>query len=373
MASLNICKRGNNYQYEFELARVNGKRRRITKCGFKTKNEALQAGIKALDEYNQTGLTFKESMISYEEYLDYWYNNYCLINLKYNTRESYKNVIDKYLKPFLGKYRLSSITALKLNEYLSTLVKTYSFSRSYFKNILKVLKGTFRDAADTYGLIRYDPTRKLKLPKMEIVEKNNKHIYSQNEIDIILNRFKNNDAFICAFLTACYTGMRTGEVFALTWNDIDFEKRQISINHNIYDKPGDEKGRWYIGSTKTTTGTRVVPISEPLLKALKNYRQKQIYNKKVFNKSYYYYHIEDVKNEKGKIIEKRIVENKNNVLSISGANFIFTKPNGKFVGTDILKYPFKIIHKELGLENIRFYDLRGSFATKSLRNLSFFL
>ena len=54
MASLNICKRGNNYQYEFELARVNGKRRRITKCGFKTKNEALQAGIKALDEYNQT-------------------------------------------------------------------------------------------------------------------------------------------------------------------------------------------------------------------------------------------------------------------------------------------------------------------------------
>ncbi len=41
---------------------------------------------------------------------------------------------------------------------------------------------------------------------------------------IILGRFKNNKVFICALLTACYTGMRTGEVFALTWNDIDLSK-----------------------------------------------------------------------------------------------------------------------------------------------------
>ena len=37
-------------------------------------------------------------------------------------------------------------------------------------------------------------------------------------MEIILDRFKNNKVFICAFLTACYTGMRTGEVFALTWD-----------------------------------------------------------------------------------------------------------------------------------------------------------
>ena len=42
-------------------------------------------------------------------------------------------------------------------------------------------------------------------------------------------RFENNPTFTCAFLTACYTGMRTGEVFALTWDDIDLEKRIIKI------------------------------------------------------------------------------------------------------------------------------------------------
>ena len=46
---------------------------------------------------------------------------------------------------------------------------------------------------------------------------------------------------------------------------------------------------------------------------------------------------------------------------------IFTRKDGTYSGTDIVKYPFKIIHHELGIK-CRFYDLRGSFATISLRN-----
>lgn len=46
---------------------------------------------------------------------------------------------------------------------------------------------------------------------------------------------------------------------------------------------------------------------------------------------------------------------------------VFTKKDGTYSGTDIIKYPFRIIHHELGIK-CRFYDLRGSFATISLRN-----
>lgn len=46
---------------------------------------------------------------------------------------------------------------------------------------------------------------------------------------------------------------------------------------------------------------------------------------------------------------------------------VFTRKDGKYSGTDIIRYPFKIIHHELGI-NCRLYDLRGSFATKALRN-----
>ena len=47
---------------------------------------------------------------------------------------------------------------------------------------------------------------------------------------------------------------------------------------------------------------------------------------------------------------------------------VFTKNNGLYAGTDIIKYPFKIIHNELGIKNCRFYDLRRSYATQILRN-----
>lgn len=70
----------------------------------------------------------------------------------------------------------------------------------------------------------------------------------------------------------------------------------------------------------------------------------------------------------GKALEYQIVENQSNILSMKPANMIFTRDNGKYVGRNILNYPFKIIHKELGIEKYGFYDLRGSYATINLRN-----
>lgn len=50
------------------------------------------------------------------------------------------------------------------------------------------------------------------------------------------------------------------------------------------------------------------------------------------------------------------------------ADLFFTRENGLYIGTDLTRYPFKVIHQELGLEKCRFYDLRGSYATKILNN-----
>ena len=76
------------------------------------------------------------------------------------------------------------------------------------------------------------------------------------------------------------------------------------------------------------------------------------------------YHLEDVINEYGKVVDKRIVINKQNEEKI---NLVFTREDGTYVGTDIAKYPYKIIKNELNID-CRFYDLRGSYATKTLNN-----
>lgn len=183
-----------------------------------------------------------------------------------------------------------------------------------------------------------------------------------------MQRFKNNDTFTCLFLTTCYTGLRPGEACALTWDSVDLKNKIINIEHNVYSKLKDEKGRWYIGTPKTVNGDRQVYINETLLKALENYKKKQKKLNKKYSKKYHYYHLESIKNKYGKVTEYRIVETHRKSRKIEQLDLIFTKENGKYVATDIIKYPYKIVHTELEMQNCRFYDLRGSFATGSLRN-----
>ena len=179
-----------------------------------------------------------------------------------------------------------------------------------------------------------------------------------------MNRFKDNKVFICAFLTACYTGMRTGEVFALTWDDIDLDNRIIKINKTVYAKDNEKKGRWYLGTTKTVGSCREVYICDTLYLVLCNYQKLQNKYRKEYGKKYKQYILEEVRNKYDKLIEYKVVENNSKRNRIE---MVFTRKDGTYSGTDIAKYPFRIIHHELGIK-CRFYDLRGSFATISLRN-----
>ena len=158
--------------------------------------------------------------------------------------------------------------------------------------------------------------------------------------------------------------MRTGEVFALNWEDIDLDNRIIKINKTVYAKDKEENSRWYLGTTKTSGSKRKVYICDSLYRVLIDYKNIQNNLKKQYGKKYKRYILEEVKNELGKLVEYKIVESysKNNRVAM-----VFTRKDGTYSGTDIIRYPFRIIHHKLGID-CRFYDLRGSLATISLRN-----
>ena len=115
MSNVTIQKRGKYYQYKFETAKIDGKRKFSSKSGFRTKAEAEKEGIKAYNEYMNTGHDFTPSDMSYSDLLDYWLEKHCYINLKYHTIEAYSSIIKNHIKPNIGFYKISQITALGLD------------------------------------------------------------------------------------------------------------------------------------------------------------------------------------------------------------------------------------------------------------------
>lgn len=160
---VNIRKRGKVYQYQFEIAKVDGKRKYISKSGFKTKNEALMAGMKVYDEYINGGNT-KDSQMSYADYLDYWMKEYFEINYKYSTAKRYKEAFSN-IKKELGNYKLSVLTPYILNQALLKLYQT-SGTRDALKNYQKVIKSSLRDATYYFGFIKNNPAGDLEIPRV---------------------------------------------------------------------------------------------------------------------------------------------------------------------------------------------------------------
>ena len=251
----------------------------------------------------------------------------------------------------------------------------YGFSKNFMKNILKVLKTSLNYAADVVGFIKENPALKVKLPRYDIPDSDPAHIFSKEEIKIILERFKKNHCVYYAFLTAYYTGLRVSEVFGLTWDDIDLENKKLTVNKNILKKnqAGATHGRhisgkattmWFFGTCKTKSSYRTIDIGDTLVNALKECKKEQEENKLEYGDYYMKHYAKIVKNTYTNQDETKIINAYKEIeVALPEVNLVFVKNNGVFEGTDSCKYPFKVIHYELGI-NRRFHDFRDTHATR---------
>lgn len=375
MGNVYVQKRGKVYQYQFAIASIDGKRKYKNKSGFRTKSEAIEAGVKAYNEYINVGQCLEPSKMSYSDYLDYWMKEHCEINLKYHTIQAYQNIIKNHIKPKLGFYMLSQLTTSVIQEFINNIYLEKGFSKNFLKNILKVLKGSLGYATDVVGFIKVNPSLKVRLPKYDIPDSDPVYILSNEEVEKILERFSNNPCVYYAFLTAYYTGLRVSEVFGLTWDDIDFVKRTITVNKNILKKnqAGGTKNRlisgnsttvWYFGTCKTKGSYRTIEIGDTLLKALKKYKEEQIHNIKDYGDTYMKHYKKIVNNPYNNKPEIKIINAYAELeVPLEEVKLVFLKKNGVFEGTDSCKYPFKVIHYELGIP-CRFHDFRDTHATR---------
>lgn len=377
---VNVRKRGKVYEYRIEIASIDGKRKWITKSGFTTKQEALQEGALAYNDYYNVGKKQKQKDMSYSDFLDYWIDTYCNFNLKYATIVTYLNIIKLYLKPRLGMYKLSQIDSQMLQEFINNLYVEKNLSKWYLKGILKIIKGSLKYAYYTVNFINDNPAERVHIPRYEVVTGDPAHIFTQEEIEKILDRFKDMHSIYYAFLTAYYTGMRVSEVYGLTWDCIDFDKKTITINKNIikknkYGKPkkyniskGHSVEIWFYGTCKNPQSNRTISIGDTLVKALKELKKEQEEYKKFYGYAYLKHYEKKTINEYTGRPEIKIVDAPAELdIDLKEAQLVFVKENGEYRGTESPRYAMKVINYELGIP-CRFHDFRDTHATRLIEN-----
>ena len=220
-----------NWEYRFEAAKCGGKRHHISKSGFRTKREAETAGINALAEYNNAGLHFEPSEIGFNDYMDYWYEQYCVANLKYNTLVTYTNLIEKHLKPYFGRYKLKSLNPSVLQDYANQIVKQ-GYSSSYVFSILSTLKTALDYAVFPLNYIKTNPIIYIRFPA-KTPPKSSRDVISMEDFDRIMKQFPFGTRFHMPLLFGWFCGLRISEALAVTWNDIDFNEKTLNINKQL--------------------------------------------------------------------------------------------------------------------------------------------
>lgn len=351
-----------NWEYRFEGAKVGGKRQPISKAGFRTKKEAEIAGAKAMTEYNNAGLKFTPTEMSYSDYLDYWYKNYVEMNCRHNTQVAYEAIIRLHLKPALGQYRLRALTPIMLQDYVNQKFVA-GLKKSTLKNIMGVLTGSLDYAVLPAQLLQASPAANIKYPKLSAERAEvNRTVVSLEDFQKMLERFEKGNPFRYALLIGFHTGLRIGEVYGLTWDDIDLKAHTVSVNKLVYKRKHGDRSAWYFGDTKTSASVRSIKIGETLVRELKEYRTMQLEHQLSYGEYYTQIFKKPEKDEKGNTIYRLIEAEKSLPVALQEADLVMRKENGQYSSTDAFKYAARVIHYDLGVK-FNFHSLRHTHAT----------
>ena len=166
-----------------------------------------------------------------------------------------------------------------------------NLSLDYVKKTKFLLRQFFEYAVDNQFLLA-NPIQKVKVKSKErkIYDSENKYKAIPQEIREKFIDCLNNHKFLKPLcFVMMFAGLRTGEALALTWENIDFNKKTISIEKAIttipkFDKNGKITERvTVIGDKKTSCSVRTVPMPDILISTLKDYKIEQEVNDDLHN------------------------------------------------------------------------------------------
>ena len=278
----------------------------------------------------RTGLFLPPDQITFGQWLDIWHDEY-LGSVKDSTATQYKYHMEYNIKPNLGRFQLQKITAPMIQKlYKKRLAE--GLSPKSIKNLHGVIHKAL-DKAVQCRYLKFNPSDACELPR---VQKKEMLVLSDENLRAFLSEIKGKRHEHLLFVDV-FTGLREGEIIGLTWDCVDFDKGIIHVEKQLKRKTGANNN--YHFDTLKNGKTRIVTPAPFVFDVLRTVKKIQAENKLRYGTSY---------------------ENKDNL--------VFTDELGNHIGVEALLKCFKKRVAAIGCPDMRFHDLRHTFATLSIQN-----
>lgn len=262
-----IIKRANGtYEARITLSYKDGKQ--ISKSLYaRTKEEAVEKLHKAIEERNNhQDLPLPTGMPTLGEWFEIWLHDYKK-DLSGSAKYQYGNCIKKMKSSPILSTKLNELKPIDLQHYINAITSSYLANTS-----IALLKGALQCAVDNYYLER-SPATALKNTAPPPTQKKSVKFYTLEEESAFFQE-ADKSPYKLAYYLARYAGLRQGEVLALTWNNIDLEKKRLSITQGAC---LNEKGESIVSKPKTQSSIRSIPISAVLFQALSSAPSREGY------------------------------------------------------------------------------------------------
>ena len=226
--------------------------------------------IEKMAEFRQSLAGKNPVPLTFAEVFSEWYEMISR-RVKESTAANYRMKGQKHLLPFFGEMRIAGIRTEDVYAFME-LKQKEKLSDRYIADQLTLLKSVFRYAQRRWYCLS-DPLDGVTIHRTKREDVALLNECQQNILSCYLN--EHPDRVSLGILLCRTTGLRIGELCALRWEDIDLEKRNLTVRHTlqrIQDCSGGQKTRLVLGEPKTETSKRVIPLPEILIPRLLQYR-----------------------------------------------------------------------------------------------------
>ena len=289
-----------------------------------TQKELMDKLHMSIERYRDVELT-EDSRMTLGEWLDTWLEDYKEGTIRPTTLASYRQFVEAYIKPELGHKQISLINGHDIQRMYNRLKKngrvnedadgSHALSDATVNHIHTMLHGAMKDAVQA-NIIPRNPTA----PKPNYKPKK---ILNEQELEAFMDIIRQDEVWYEFFYTELMTGLRRGEICGLMWKDFDEKKGTLSVCRTLHSK---EMGVFSLGATKTSKGNRTIILPQSIVELLRQRKKRAV------------------------------------------SQWIFPQPVSPELpmNPDSAYRRLKVLLNQAGLPNIRFHDLRHTFATHAL-------